>query len=140
MIDDSPEFESFDRNALLQKQLNKYFRKLMCDMRIPLYNKFQNYNYHDTLASFVFWCFTETHKREYSERQKNKKNHQEAGEELTGFDAMNRESQEFWNMTLLNQELFLEVDNPEFQQVINRLEKKDNSIKKLSEMRVLRSK
>ena len=53
---------------------------------------------------------------------------------------MVRGSPEFWDLSLLNQENFLEVDDPDFQKVINRLEKKDARIMKLDEMRRLRTK
>ena len=54
-------------------------------------------------------------------------------------DIMDKQSKEFWEMSLLNQELFLELDDPEFQKVVNRLEKKANDIKKLADMRRLRA-
>ena len=112
---------------------------MMSGLQIPVYNKFKNFNYHDCLASFVLWEFTEQHRRDYLTRKQKIKDHKEAGEELTGFDIMTRDSKEFWEMTLLNQEYFLEVDDPDFQKVINRLEKKDKNIMKLKEMRKLRT-
>ena len=47
---------------------------------------------------------------------------------------MKPNSKEFWDLSLLNQELFLEMDDIDFRKVINRLELKDSRIMKLSEM------
>ena len=69
MIDDSPEFDSFERNARLKGQLAKYFSSFIGSLQVPVYNKFKNYNYYDTLSGFVKWAFTEKHRRDYLARQ-----------------------------------------------------------------------
>ena len=70
IIDDSPEFESFDRNARLKGQLDKYFDNFIGSLQVPVYNNFKHYNYYDVLSSFVLWTFTEQHRRGYNARQK----------------------------------------------------------------------
>ena len=59
-MDDSPEFLGFKRNVRLQLQIGRYMdRRFISGAKFPVYNKFKNYNYYDTLAGFVFWNFSE---------------------------------------------------------------------------------
>jgi len=40
-------------------------RRFISGLKIPVYNKFKNYNYYDTLAGFVFWDFSESFRKEF---------------------------------------------------------------------------
>ena len=59
-------------------------------------------------------------------------------------NIIERGDEAYWNLELMEQELFLEADDPDFQTVINRLENKGNDaemqILKLNEVRNLRIK
>ena len=140
MIDNSPEFKSFEKNVFLKRELERDFNKLLRKLEIPVYNDYTTYNYYDVLTAFVQKDYTQQHRKEFQERQQRIKDHKEAGEELVGFDIMKRDSKEFWDLSLLNQELFLEMDDIDFRKVINRLELKDSRIAKLDEMQKLRTK
>lgn len=49
-------------------------------------------------------------------------------EELRVFDRIKKESKEYWKLSVIEQELFLEADCEDFQPVINRLENKGNTL------------
>ena len=53
MIDNSPEFKSFDKNVLFKRELERDFNKLLRKLEIPVYNDFTTYNYYDVLTAFV---------------------------------------------------------------------------------------
>ena len=53
MVDNSPEFKSFDKNALLKRELERNFNKFLLKLEIPLYNEYTTYNYYDVLTAFV---------------------------------------------------------------------------------------
>ena len=69
--------------------MERYFeRKFIGGAKIPVYNGFKNYNYYDTMASFVFWDFSEHHRKAFKVHMKQISDHKEVGEELTGFDVI----------------------------------------------------
>ena len=63
---------------------------------------------------------------------------------LPFYDRIERESEEYWELDIIDQEVILEVSDPNFQKVIDRLESKGKSgnlmILKLNEVRKLRTK
>ena len=61
-------------------------------------------------------------------------------DELRPIDKITKESDEWWSLPLMQQELILEADDPDFQGVINRMENKDPNIIKLRTVQELRRK
>ena len=43
----------------LKEEAELEFNKFIGQLAIPLYNELKNYNFHDTLVSFVKWLFSE---------------------------------------------------------------------------------
>ena len=84
------------------------------------------------MAGFVFWDFSEDYRRGFKKNQKKIKDRLEVGEELTGYDKIKFGGPEFWNLSIRELEKCLEKKDPQFQKVVNRLERKDNEIMKLS--------
>ena len=143
-LDNTPAFKDFNRNRRLQSKLTMNMNKFIGQFQIPVYNKLKHYNFYDTLDAFIKLVFSEDHKRMFNERQERIEHTIKAGEELPPFDTICEGSRQFDDLSLSDQELWLEVNDENFQPVINRMEHKgltaDDNILKLSEMRRLRRK
>mgnify|MGYP000120712506 CR=1 FL=1 len=113
---------------------------------MPIYGKVKYFNYHDCLAAFARQVFSDTHRKEFEERKKRIKDAEKANNEakLRKIDQIKRGDPEFDALGVIDQEVFLQADDPDFQTVINRLENKghDANIKilKLDQVRNLRKK
>ena len=49
-------------------KLEASFQRFICNFKLPIYNKFSHYNFHDVLSAFVQRVFQDTHQDEYAER------------------------------------------------------------------------
>ena len=85
-------------------------------MRLPVYNNFKNYNYYDTLDALIKRSFSDQHKKNFEERCKRIEDMTKLGklDELRPIDKIKTESKEWWVLPLIQQELVLEVDDPDF--------------------------
>ena len=132
-------------NTRVQDQIDWEFRKFVGSLAIPLYNKFTNYNFHDTLNSFAKQLFTEQHRKDFEEREKRLEIAAKSFsvETLPFYDKIRKESSEYWKLDIKQQEKVLEAEDRDFQKVIDRLEDKGKDgvmILRLNDVRRLRVK
>ena len=72
-------------------------------MKLPVYDSFQHYNYHDTLDALINRSFSDEHKKNYEERQQRIEEHTALGksDELRPIDKIKRETDEWWALPLI---------------------------------------
>ena len=108
-------------------------------MKLPLYNNCKEVNYHDTLYCLMMYRYTRKAQRDFTFRKERIQRIRLRGGSLKGFDALKIDSDQFWNLSVQEQETFLEISDPQFQNVVNRLENKGFNtkvrIQKLNEVR-----
>ena len=96
---------------------------------MPVYNRFTTVNYYDLLYSLIINRYMRKSQKETKARKERIERIKERGDKLTNMDAIELNSKEFWNLELLEQETFLELTDPQFQNVINRMEHKGMNAK-----------
>ena len=84
----------------------------------------QNYNFNDALASFAQYVFKIHHLANFNERNKKIQDCLATGVELTKYDKMKEGDQDFNKLSLIEQEMFMEISRSDFAEVVSRLEKK----------------
>lgn len=113
--------------------------KFIGEFQIPVYNKLTHYNYYDVFDALVKLVFTEDHIKNYEKREEELNQALMQGEALNPFDTINEGSKEYDRLSVADQERWLEVNDQNFQPVINRMEHKgltpENAIVKLTNMR-----
>ena len=144
IYEETPELKDFKRNKRLQRHLERYMRKFIGSIEIPVYNRLKDYNFHDTLEGLLKRMFSEEHIRNYHERL-DRIAHTTDPKELPKYDRIEPNTSEYWELDLIEQEEILEKTNEDFQLVLTRLEKKPEEelpykIQALEKMMDIRSK
>jgi len=103
-------------NVRVLKQLDWQFNMYIASLEIPCYDGMTLYNFHDTLNAFVKLVFQEKHSQEFEKRHQRiedgiKTNRLHL---LHQFDTIKRNDIDYWNLELMEQEAFLEQDDPDF--------------------------
>ena len=141
----SPVEEYIKTNPQVKSQIEWEFQRFLGSLAIPLYNKMRNYNYHDTLNAFVKQLFEYQHRNDFEDRQIRieEAEHLNQVELLPFYERIKRQSEEYWDLDIMDQELLLECDDPSFQKVIDRMYDKSKYgtiILKLNEVHKMRIK
>ena len=64
----SEELADIGKNTRLQRYLRKAMNQTVTQMKLPVYNGFKNYNYHDTLDALIKRSFSDKHEKNFEER------------------------------------------------------------------------
>lgn len=108
--------EAIKAGPKLLRQLEWSFKKFISAMQLPVYDHVQYYNFHDCLAAFATLVFSDTHKKQFEERKKRIEEAKAAlkSSTLKTIDKIEKEGIEYWKLDVMDQEKFLQVDDPDF--------------------------
>jgi len=84
----------------------------------------KQYNFHDCIAALTRHVFATSCKRDFEDRNVRIRNLKLTGQTLSRWDRMKEDTPVFWKLSDTKREQFLEINDPDFDHICNRLETK----------------
>ena len=106
-------FKNWEQNSGRQRYLERFMRKFISTLQIPLYFKLKKIQFHDTLNGIIRVVYSNMHEKKVMQREKTIATKKTVGEELRKLEKVEQGSPDFWLLSLREREEFLEETDPD---------------------------